>query len=205
MPSLISFLSKQDQNALLDNLNYLNMEEIQRFCKTHSIPYKITFEDADGKIKLTNEKDRKGIILTRIRSFLKTGKVPPATCFRKSIVRLPAEVSKTLKANSRIYFGHYDKKNKAMIGLLKKLTDNKFKDGAVARILIREFWSDGIAPTYQQFAKLWQQAIAERKKPNPEWAFLADLAAGKDIDDWKTTRNKVAKSVIKILNQISPQ
>jgi hypothetical protein len=64
-----------------------------------------------------------------------------------------------------------------MANVLKKLTDGRFKNGAIARILARDFWSKGIAPTYEEFASAWVAASDDHTQPNPEWAFLSDRAA----------------------------
>ena len=48
MPSLISNLSKPEQRELLEDLHYLNMDEIKAFSKKHAIPYSIWIESTDG-------------------------------------------------------------------------------------------------------------------------------------------------------------
>jgi hypothetical protein len=102
----------------------------------------------------------------------------------------------------RILYGQYDKKNVAICDLLKKLTNDDFKDGATARILLNEFWRKGVAPTYREFANAWQHAKENHTKPNPEWAFLSDRADRKDTQDWKQLRTKKAKHVLQVLNRI---
>jgi hypothetical protein len=47
MRSLISVLSKTEQSKLLEDLNYLNMNEIKAFCNKHSIPYSIWIDTED--------------------------------------------------------------------------------------------------------------------------------------------------------------
>ena len=69
--SPISRLPEDKRRELLDDLNYLNTGEIKSFCKRHAIPYTISIESNDGRRK-TKEDDRKGVILNRIRHFLKT-------------------------------------------------------------------------------------------------------------------------------------
>jgi len=58
--SLISRLPADQQQGLLDDLNYLNIAEIKSFCKRHSIPYTVAIETKDGSRRRTNEEDRKG-------------------------------------------------------------------------------------------------------------------------------------------------
>jgi len=200
--SLIAKLPKQQREQLLADLNYLNMAEIRSFCRRHSIPYRITIETKDGSTKTTSEEDRKGVVLNRIRAFLQKAVIPEETRFDGRIVCFdppPAE----LTPDDRVFYGRYDKSNRQMIVLLKELTDGHFRDGAIARILGREFWTRGKAPTFKEFAAAWLQAVQEHTAPNPEWAFLSDRTRGTAAKDWKKLRAKKAASVLERLNQIA--
>jgi hypothetical protein len=44
MPNLLSQLTKDAQARFLEELNYLNLEEIRGFCSDRGIPYKILAE-----------------------------------------------------------------------------------------------------------------------------------------------------------------
>jgi hypothetical protein len=201
MPSLLSKLSQAEQRELLADLNYLNMGEIKTLCKKHDIPYAIWIETSDrGRLK-TRDEDRKGVVLNRIRQYLKTGAIPPATCFPASVVCIDEPRAK-IKATDRLFYGQYDPKRDGMVLLLNKLTGGKFKHGALARILAREFWSKGIAPTYQEFATAWLRAQAEHTRPNPEWAFLTDRSAGKATANWRQLRASKARKVLNFLNRL---
>ena len=79
-PAFISRLPKDEQKELLDDLNYLNIAEIKSFCKRHLIPYRITIQTKDGGRKTTQDADRKGVILNRIRHFLQTGVTSEISC-----------------------------------------------------------------------------------------------------------------------------
>jgi hypothetical protein len=199
--SPISSLSQDKWQELLDDLNYLNTGEIKSFCKRHSIPCTISIEINDGRRK-TKENDRKGVILNRVRHFLKTGAMLPETCFRAKVVRFESLPEKPGRSD-RLFYGQYDKTNHAMITLLKDLTNGKFRNGAMARILARDFWSRGEAPTFEQYASAWLQAVKEHRRPNAEWAFLSDRARGTAGPDWKRLRAKKAAKVMKMLNQIT--
>jgi hypothetical protein len=200
--SLLSRLSKKERQDLLDDLNYLNTGEIKAFCQKHSIPHTITFESSDGTRKRTREVDRKGVVLNRIRHFLKTGLVLPETCFPARVVGHGALPQK-FAASDRLLYGQYDQTNRAMFAILADLTGGKFKDGAVARILAREFWSRGEAPTLEEYASAWLDATRAHTRPNPEWAFLSDRANKIAGTDWKKLRAHKAKTITNILNQIA--
>jgi hypothetical protein len=198
----ISSLSTRERQELLRDLNYLNTAEIKTFCKRLSIPYRIAVEIEDGAGRKTNEDDRKGIILARIRHFLKTGEVPGETRFRRSVVCFDALPEK-LTPDDKLFYGQYEKANRAMIALLKNLTGGKFLNGAVARILARDSWTCGKAPTFREYARAWLRASKERTQPNPEWAFLSDKHHNRARGDWKKLRAKKASKVISTLNQIT--
>jgi hypothetical protein len=185
----------------LDDLNYLNISEIRSFCKRHSIPFKIAVETKDGRRRMSRDDDRKAVMLHRIRHFLQTGVILQETCFPASVVcfdPLPARIT----ADDRLLYGQYDKANRAMIALLRSLTSGQFKNGAIARILARDFWSRGEAPTFREFASAWTQASRDHLRPNPEWAFLSDRAGKVAVPDWKKLRKQKAAKVMKLLNQI---
>ena len=196
--SLISHLPKEKQRELLDDLNYLNTGEIKSFCKRHSIPYVIAIETKDGHRKTTRDDDRKGVMLNRMRHFLRTGVVLKETCFSSGVVSLDPPPQNLTSAN-RLFYGQYDKANPAMAALLKDLTGGHFRDGAIARILAREYWTRGEAPTFREFAAAWLQARKEHAGPNPEWAFLSDRARKAPISDWKKLRAAKASQLLKLL------
>src|SRR5579871_665310 len=201
--SLTSGFSESDESELWNDLNYLNMSEIKAYCDKHSIPYSIWIESNDGQRRRTRDMDRKGVVLERVRHFLKTGKIKPATCFPAKVVCFDP-LAKTLRPSNRLYYGQYDRQSRAMMGVLQKLTGGQFRNGAIARILAREFWSKGIAPTYRDFAAAWLKAREDHTRPNPEWAFLSDRADRNDTSNWKQLRQAKAKRVLDLLRRIAP-
>jgi hypothetical protein len=192
-------LTEAQQKELLDELNYLNMAEIQSFCRRHQIPFTIRVEGTRGKKR--NEVDRKGVILERIRHFLNTGEVLPSTCFAAKVVCFDRPAPQP-RPKDRLYYGQYDKNNRAVMSLLKRLTEGRFRDGAIARIVAREFWGRGEAPTFRKYAAAWKSAAGENREAHPEWAFLADRARGAAGSDWKRLRAKKAAKVLRALNAI---
>jgi hypothetical protein len=200
--AFISKLPKDERQALLDDLNYLNIAEIKSFCKRHSVPYRIAMETKDGRRKVTRDDDRKGVILNRIRHFLQTGAILKETCFPAAVVCFD-QPSDHITADDRLFYGQYDKTSRTMITLLKSLTDGKFENGAIARMLARDFWSRGKAPTFREYASAWIRASREHLRPNPEWAFLSDRASKGAVPDWAKLRKQKAAKVMKVLDQIT--
>jgi hypothetical protein len=192
-------LPQKEQQRLLDDLNYLNLAEIKSFCKRHSIPFRIALEVEGGRRVITREDDRKGVILDRIRKFLTTGSVPEGTCFPAAVVR-SAPLRENPTKDDRLFYGQYDKASPAMLALLSTLTAGKFRNGAIARILAREFWSRGEAPKFAEYAAAWMVASEQHTKPNAEWAFLSDRARGENTRNWKKLRADKAAKVLAILD-----
>lgn len=204
MPSLLSHLGAVERKQLLEDLNYMNLGELRGFCKAHGVPYAIYFETPDGQRKRSKDTDRKSVVLERVVAYLKTGEVPPPTCFVASVVKSEPPPAK-LRPQDRLYYGWYDKKNPAMIKVLRQLTGGAFRNGAVARILAREFWTKGVAPTFTEYAAAWERAEAEglgiARGDHPEAAWLTDRARG-DTKDWKAKRVRRAKRALNVLNKI---
>jgi hypothetical protein len=141
-------------------------------------------------------------MLNRIRHFLQTGTILEETRFRASVVCFD-QLSDNITADDRLFYGRYDKTNHTMVALLKGLTDGQFANGATARILARDFWSSGKAPTFREYASAWIHASREYLRPNPEWAFLSDRASKVAAADWKKLRMHKASKVLKVLNKIT--
>jgi hypothetical protein len=194
-------LSRRERNELLFDLNYLNGAEIKAFCKRHNIPFKIAIENTDGTLRVSAGEDRKGVMLRRVRHFLQTGSILKQTCYPKEVVRQESP-PKIWVPGDKIYCGQYSKTNSALISLLRELTENRFENGAIARIALAKFWAAGQAPTVKEFAKTWLRATQMHKRPNPEWAFLADRANKTAGPEWKKMRLVKARKVLKILNAI---
>jgi hypothetical protein len=199
----IDRLTKDERDRLLQDLNYLNLGEIKGFCKGRGIAFRIVVEGADGKSVATGEDDRKGVILDRVRHYLLTGKIARETRFPSRVVNFEP-LTKKLTASDKVFYGQYDKRNTARLALLKTLTAGRFRDGAIARILARKFWADGIAPSYAEFAEAWLRASEEHTKPNPEWAFLSDRSNKSAPKDWKALRAQKAAAALKTLARIAP-
>ena len=204
MPNFLSKLNRGERARLLEELNYMNLDEIRGFCVPRGIPYKIVAEYASGKIKATKDTDRKPIVLARVRHYLTTGDVGQASCIPKEIVRAekpPARIG----PRDRLYYRWYAKEHEQVMRLLRDLTAGRFRDGAVARVLAMEFWTRGDAPTFAEFARSWTKAKAEAHRLlTPEYAYLTDLRHQRADGDWKALRKAKAKSALETLARIAP-
>jgi hypothetical protein len=64
--NFLAQLTKRERARLLEELNYMSLEEIRGFCSTRGLPYKIVAEYPDGKVKATKDTDQKPIVLARV-------------------------------------------------------------------------------------------------------------------------------------------
>jgi hypothetical protein len=204
MPNFLSQLTKSEQARLIEEMNYMNLEEIRAFCSERGIPYRIVAEYPRGKVKATKDTDRKPIVLARVRRYLTTGHVGRPTRISAQIVREekpPARVG----PRDRLYYRWYAKELAGVMRLLRDLTAGRFRDGAVARVLAMEFWTRGEAPTFDDFARSWTKAKAEEHRLlTPEYAYLTDLRHQRAAGDWKALRRAKARSALKTLARIAP-
>jgi hypothetical protein len=204
MPNFLAQLTKKEHALLLEELNYLNLEEIRGFCSPRGIPYRVLAEYPNGKVKATKDTDRKPIVLARVRRYLSTGQTGRPTRIPAAIVREERPPAR-LGPHDRLYYRWYAKEFEGVMRLLRDLTAGRFRDGAVARIIAMEFWSRGQAPTFEQFARAWTKTRAEQHKLlTPEYAYLTDLQHQRAGDGWKALRTAKARSALATLARIAP-
>lgn len=200
MSGPLSHLSPDRRRELLEDLSYLNLAEFRGFCRTRGIPYRIEVETPDGGVRTTTDTDRKPVVLGRVRHYLTTGEVPPATRIPAGIVREHPPPD-DLRPGDRLYYRWYNKTYEPVIRLLAELTGGRFVNGALARVLIMEFWTRGEAPTFEHFAGAWLAAKEDRRDlVVPEYAFLTDRRRGEAGPDWKAVRNRKAEAVLAVLD-----
>ncbi|NNF06130.1 MAG: hypothetical protein HKN21_05165, partial [Candidatus Eisenbacteria bacterium] len=105
-----------------------------------------------------------------------------------------------LTSRTRIRYGQYEKHNPKFVAKLVALTNGQFRTGMIARLVLRDFWTEGVTPTMKQFAEAWVKTTAEHK-PRPEGAYLADLSRGEGREGWKAKRIQIAKRAMKELEK----
>jgi hypothetical protein len=204
MPNFLSKLNTSERARLLEELNYMNLEEIRGFCSPRGIPYRIVAQYPKGRVKATKDTDRKPIVLARVRRYLTTGEVGQASCIPMEIVR---EEKPPVRPGprDRLYYRWYAKEHEGVLRLLRELTAGRFRDGAVARVVAMAFWTRGQAPTFEEFARSWMKAKAqEHRLLTPEYAYLTDVKHRRADENWKALRTAKAKSALKTLARIAP-
>ena len=205
MSNLLSQLTKTEQTRLFEELHYMNVEEFRGFCSPRGIPFRIIAEYPNGKTKVTKDTDRKPIVLARVRRYLTTGVIGPPTRIPARIVREERPPVR-LRPRDRLYYRWYAKECGGVLRVLRELTDGRFKDGAVARVVAMDFWTRGMAPTLEEFASAWTKAKAEQHRLlTPEYAYLTDLRHRRANADWKKLRHVKAKSALATLEKVAPR
>jgi hypothetical protein len=200
----LSRLTKRERAGLLEELNYMNLEEIRGFCSARAIPYRIVAEYSNGKVKATKDTDRKPIVLARVRRYLMTGDAGQPTRISAQIVR-EENPPPRLGPRDRLYYRWYAKEFEGVMRLLRDLTGGRFRDGAVARVVAMDFWTHGEAPTFEEFARSWTKAKAEQHRLlTAEYAYLTDLRHQRAGGNWKALRKAKAKSAMETLARIAP-
>ena len=110
-----------------------------------------------------------------------------------------------LGPGDRIYYRWYAKGFDGVMRVLRELTDGRFQDGAVARVLAMEFWTRGEAPTLEEFARSWTKAKGQQHLLlTPEYAYLTDLKLHRADGEWKALREAKARSALETLTRIAP-
>lgn len=197
-PSPSNKISKAERTELWDLIQYLNLAEMERFCKQHELPRYILLETEEGQLRRSKDRDRKDIVLARLFEFALSGRRLPPTVYRAEVIR-ESPLGEELSSRTRMHYGQYEKQNPALSRLLKELTGGRYRHGMISRLVLRDFWSASRVPTLAQFAKAWIAADEAHVAPRPEGAYLADLARGTGREGWKAMRVRKAKQALKIL------
>ncbi len=182
-------------------IQYLNLAEMRAFCTKQALPLYIHVEGADGRLRRTSDRDRKDVVLRRILDFARGAKRNGPTMYRRAVTSdqpLPSPVT----GRTRIHYGQYEKKNVAFLSAMQRLTAGVFKTGMIARLVLRDFWTAGEAPTLKRFAAAWVRATAAHKKPRPEGAYLVDLWKGEAGPGWKRVRVQRARQARRELDRL---
>lgn len=194
-------LRAQQKRQLVEDAQYLNLAEMKEFCSAHKLPLHIHVEGDNGRLVRSADRDRKDVVLERIVHFAISGEIQGPTVYAANVVAtdpLPQE----LTARTRIRYGQYEKKNRGFLRLLEQLTDGQFQTGMIARLVLRDFWTAGKAPTMKQFAVAWIEATRQHTQPRPEGAYLVDLARGTAGPEWKAQRVERAARALRTLESL---
>ena len=139
-----------DKNNICNSLIFLNIKELIAICIKFNLPYHIYIQNNNSIIKI-NQKDNKEILIKRIKYFLLYNKKLSKTLYTNKIIKYDID---NINENTFVYYGLY-KTNINILNLMKQLTDNKFKFGAISQKIIRNIWRNNKLITFHTFANLW--------------------------------------------------
>jgi hypothetical protein len=156
-----ALLDEQEQLQLFQALHYMKMAELKQSCSLLSIP------DVGKKSELINrimQYVQKGIIL----------ETPPIPAQSKSAHHPP----QPLHPGALMLYGSY--KNDAQTrAFFKTVVGPHFHFTAFGIDWLAHRWQEGDPPTYQEFARYWQEEYTRRKQDTPEpkkeWAYIRFL------------------------------
>ena len=177
------------------NIYYLNLKELALIANKFDIPYHIYLEK-DSKLHKSSMCDPKVVIIKRILKFLEKKSISKSTIYPKHVIKFKT-INKVNK-NDHVYFGSYKNGNPYILRLMEQLTDNKFKFGALSCLILRNYWSKGIAPTYKRFAKKWL-VLNNKKLEHPEWQYINDIPHFPNHAEWREHRTAIANKILHLL------
>lgn len=193
-------INRAEYDKIVNDIYYLNMVEIKTFFKKHDLPYTIYEASAGGDLKKTSIIERKGQLIEKMKMWLNGQHVKP-TVIPYCVINHTEPLY--LTKYSKVYYGQFNSTNDAIQRLLRQLTNNQFKFGAIAVHLIWDLWIEGKLVTYNQFAKMWIWANDNHNNPLIEWAYLTDMKKGMDRTKWKALRINKASKVLAIIDKFS--
>ena len=194
-------LSPTGRDRLVECIQYLNLDEMRELCQRHGLPLYIHLRKPDGTLKRSPDRDRKDVVLQRILGLALDGRRRGPTVYERDVIGdgpLPAR----LTARTRIRYGQYEKKNAHFLETMERLTGGAFRTGMIARLVLRDFWTGGEAPTLGAFARAWIAATEAHRRPRPEGAYLVDLWRGEAGPGWKERRVERAREALAMLARL---
>lgn len=204
MGSLLVALSDAEVARLDETIYYLNMAELRQVCRRFGVPWAIYLDHPDGR-RRTKDVHRKLVVLQRLRRHLETGETQEPTVYPGSVAA-PGPLPEHPRPDDRLFYGHYDKRHEGLLRLLDSLTDGRFRNGAVARLLCRDYWERGETPTFEEFAHAWlaadERGFGVARGEHPEAAYLTDRAKGNAGPDWTAQRAAKAAEALAYLERL---
>ncbi len=172
-------LNQHELDQLNQNLYFLHISELKDICHRLNLP------PAGRKLDL----------ITRIMSFLRTGKV--------AVPPMMPEISKAKKGHeypltpkAKMLLGSYKNDLKTR-KFMKTLVGEHFHFTAYGQDWLKVKWLAGEPPTYSDFAAYWQKEYERRKNrkaaPKLEWAYLNFAQQFRELHP-KASVNEIGKA-----------
>ena len=175
-----------------DNIYYLNLKEIGYICSKYNIPYHVYYKYNDIVYK-SNTLLRKGKIIKNILKKIHDKKVP-----KFIIPEINVSFNKNINPNlsDPVYFGQFN-----WTHIKKKLFPEFFKP-VLCHLMLYDLWHKNKKITYRQFINYYKKhEVKYQKLEHPEWRYIEDTRNNNKVN-WKKKRNKIAKIVLKNIEEI---
>lgn len=151
----------------------LSKDELLAFKRALTFFYVSELRELALKLALS-EKGNKMALIVRILHFLESGE-KLATPKLPESSRAKRGESYPLHPDTLMVKGAYKNDLKTRL-FFKELIGDHFHFTAFGIDWLNDRWIEGKAPTYQEFAKMWQEEYERRKKmpaaPKEEWAYI---------------------------------
>lgn len=172
------------------NIYVLNIGQLKKMCDKLNVDYHIYIETNENTKKITDTL-HKEFIIHKILNVLK-GNEDKKVIYLKKIQNY--NDTNNLQETDFIYYGQYSTTNKNVKKLLMKLTNNKFKFGAISQKIIKKYWMNNKMLTYKKFSTLW---LKEHDKGNIDYDELAYNKFMKEYGDKNKWFDEKQKIIIK--------
>jgi hypothetical protein len=158
----------------------LNVTELKTICNTLEIDYHIYIEKNET-IQKIHESLHKEFIINKIINVL-NGKKDNKIIYFKSIQNYNSTTG--IKASDFVYYGQYKTTDKNIKKLMKTLTNDQFKFGAISQKIIKTYWLKNKLLTYGEFAKKWLSENAEGEIDYEELAYNQFMKKNGNKEKW---------------------
>ena len=125
-----------DYKKIKKYIYYLDLHQLKKICNKLNIFYNI-FIEKDNKIVKSNIILHKDFIIKLILQKIKYDKTSKIIYYKKI---QNFDSTNNIDEHSYVYYGQYKITDKNIYNLLVKLTNNKFKFGAISEKIVKNVW-----------------------------------------------------------------
>lgn len=179
--------SRKDVIQMNELIYLLDMTSLKKICDNLKIDYNTYIKTDDG-LKKTGETNHKEFIINDILFYIKNDDIPPKTIYNKNIQC--NDKTDDLTPSNKVYYGQYKTTDKNILKLMKNLTNNKFKFGAISQKIIKSYWKKNKLITYKKFAELWCNENDQGDVKYKELAYNQFMKKYGSKDEWKKKKEE---------------
>lgn len=181
-------------NYVKQNIYVLNIQQLNKICDKLGIDYNIYIETDDGMRKI-NDKLHKEFIIDKILGVL-NGKKDRVVVYSKTIQNYGT--TEHLKKTNYVYYGQYKTTDKNVKRIMVKLTNGKFKFGAISQKVVKKHWAQNKLLTYENFSKLWLEEYNSGAINYDELAYNNFMKKYGDKNKWFAEKAKIVATFEKM-------